>query len=59
MALRGHDQFRLFRQRLRQKIAWASGSSRRLRREEVITDLFPKILYPVSDVVVFVLKEPR
>lgn len=54
----GYGQFRSFRQRLRQGISWANGS-KQSKREEVVTNLFPKILYTVSDVVVFTLKEAR
>lgn len=39
------------------KIAWATGTSG-LSREDVISDLFTKVLYTFSDVVVFVLKNP-
>jgi len=30
-----------------------------VKREDIVIDLFPKLLYAVSTVVVFVLKEPR
>ncbi len=54
----GQDQYRLFRQRMRQGITWANGS-KQAKREEVVRELFPKILYTVSNVVVFVLKEAK
>jgi len=40
------------------KIEWATRASG-LKREDVVADLFPKILYTFSDVVVFVLSNPR
>lgn len=39
-------------------IRWASRGSG-LKREDVVTGLFPKILYTFSDVVVFVLRAHR
>lgn len=47
------DQFWLLRQRARRRIPWKEQQ----KREEAVMDLFPKILYTVSSVVVFVLKE--
>ncbi len=48
---------RRFRDRTRQKIA--KRGHERQRREQVVMDLFPKLLYTFSDVVVFVLKEAK
>lgn len=39
-------------------IKWANQGSG-LKREEVVANLFPKMLYTFSDVVVFVLNNPR
>ncbi|KAH6635987.1 hypothetical protein F5144DRAFT_644463, partial [Chaetomium tenue] len=54
----GVDRVRAFRGRAKRKITWVSGS-KQLRRDEVVRQLFPKILYTISDVVVFVLRASR
>lgn len=40
------------------KLAWASGLRER-SREFAVTNLYPRLLYTFSDVIVFVLKNPR
>ncbi|RYP24694.1 hypothetical protein DL765_000421 [Monosporascus sp. GIB2] len=59
IALRQKRSENVFRKRNElKKIMWANRPSRP-KREQVVVDLFPKLLYTFSDVVVFVLKEAR
>ena len=41
------------------KIAWALGDKERSQREYAVTELYPRVLYTFSDVVVFVLRNPK
>ena len=41
------------------KITWAKGDKEKSKREYAVTELYPKILYTFSDVVVFVLRNPK
>ena len=41
------------------KISWAMGDKEKSKREYAVTELYPKILYTFSDVVVFVLRNPK
>lgn len=46
------------KRKLRKPITWANNSKMQ-SREYAVTTLFPRILYTFSDVVVFILREPR
>jgi hypothetical protein len=48
---------RKIKRRLQKQLKWATGSKR--SREYTVATLFPKILYTFSDVVVFILQEPK
>lgn len=41
------------------KISWAMGDKEKSKREYAVTELYPKVLYTFSDVVVFVLHNPK
>ena len=41
------------------KIAWALGDKEKSQREYAVTELYPRVLYTFSDVVVFVLRNPK
>ena len=41
------------------KIAWALGDKEKSKREYAVTELYPRVLYTFSDVVVFVLRNPK
>ncbi len=41
------------------KISWAMGDKEKSKREYAVTELYPKVLYTFSDVVVFVLRNPK
>ena len=41
------------------KISWAMGDKEKSKREYAVTEFYPKVLYPFSDVVVFVLRNPK
>lgn len=41
------------------KISWAMGDKEKSKREYAVTEFYPKILYTFSDVVVFVLRNPK
>ena len=45
--------------RASRKIAWALGDKEKSKREYGVTELYPRILYTFSDVVVFVLRNPK
>lgn len=40
-------------------ISWAMGDKEKSKREYAVTELYPKVLYTFSDVVVFVLRNPK
>lgn len=41
------------------KLAWALGDKKKSKREYVVTELYPRLLYTFSDVVVFVLRNSK
>ena len=41
------------------KISWALDDKEKSKREFAVTELYPKVLYTFSDVVVFVLRNPK
>ena len=41
------------------KIAWALGDKEKSKREYAVTEVYPRVLYTFSDVVVFVLRNPK
>ena len=41
------------------KLSWALGDKEKSKREFAVTELYPKILYTFSEVVVFVLRNPK
>lgn len=41
------------------KLSWALGDKEKSKREFAVTELYPKVLYTFSDVVVFVLRNPK
>lgn len=41
------------------KISWALGDKEKSKREYAVTELYPRVLYTFSDVVVFVLRNPK
>lgn len=41
------------------KLSWASGDKEKSKREYAVTELYPRVLYTFSDVVVFVLRNPK
>ena len=41
------------------KIKWALGDKEKSKREYAVTELYPRVLYTFSDVVVFVLRNPK
>lgn len=45
--------------KISRKIAWAVGDKEKSKREYAVTELYPKVLYAFSDVVVFVLRNPK
>ena len=49
----------IFRPRARRAIPWAAANTMQRKREVIVRDLFPRVLYTLSDAVVFVLKEAR
>ena len=40
-------------------LKWAHGDKEKSKREYAVTELYPKLLYTFSDVVVFVLRNPK
>ena len=40
-------------------LKWAAGDKEKSKREYVVTELYPRLLYTFSDVVVFVLRNPK
>ena len=40
-------------------LIWATGDLEKSKREYAVTELYPKVLYTFSDVVVFVLRNPK
>lgn len=61
----GDDGLRKFENRCRKsnkvsrKLSWALGDKEKSKREFAVTELYPKVLYTFSDVVVFVLRNPK
>ena len=47
------------RNKVSRKISWALGDKEKSKREFAVTELYPKVLYTFSDVVVFVLRNPK
>ncbi len=47
------------RNKVSRKISWALDDKEKLKREFAVTELYPKVLYTFSDVVVFVLRNPK
>ena len=47
------------RNKVSRKLSWALGDKERSKREFAVTELYPKVLYTFSDVVVFVLRNPK
>lgn len=45
--------------KISRKISWAIGDKEKSKREYAVTELYPKVLYAFSDVVVFVLRNPK
>ena len=40
-------------------LLWATGDKEKSKREYAVTELYPRLLYTFSDVVVFVLRNPK
>ena len=40
-------------------LPWATGDKEKSKREYAVTELYPRLLYTFSDVVVFVLRNPK
>lgn len=40
-------------------LPWAAGDKEKSKREYAVTELYPRLLYTFSDVVVFVLRNPK
>lgn len=47
------------RHRASRKLSWAMNDKEKSKREYAVTELYPRILYTFSDVVVFVLRNPK
>ena len=47
------------RNKVSRKLSWALGDKEKSKREFAVTELYPKVLYTFSDVVVFVLRNPK
>ncbi|KAL8906193.1 MAG: hypothetical protein Q9171_006376 [Xanthocarpia ochracea] len=45
--------------RVSRNLKWAHGDKEKSKREYAVTELYPKLLYTFSDVVVFVLRNPK
>lgn len=45
--------------KISRKISWAIDDTEKSKREYAVTELYPKVLYAFSDVVVFVLRNPK
>ncbi|KAK0515924.1 hypothetical protein JMJ35_001958 [Cladonia borealis] len=45
--------------RVSRKISWATGDKEKAKREYAVTELYPRLLYTFSDVVVFVLRNTK
>ncbi|KAL8765647.1 MAG: hypothetical protein Q9209_007327 [Squamulea sp. 1 TL-2023] len=45
--------------RVSRNLKWAHGNKEKSKREYAVTELYPKLLYTFSDVVVFVLRNPK
>ncbi len=60
-----NDGLRKFEKHIRKsnkvsrKLSWALGDKEKSKREFAVTELYPKVLYTFSDVVVFVLRNPK
>lgn len=56
-----HFRRRLHRkgQGISRKLSWAVGDKEKSKREYAVTELYPKLLYTFSDVVVFVLRNSK
>lgn len=58
---KGRTSRRLHRKgnRVSRNLKWAHGDKEKSKREYAVTELYPKLLYTFSDVVVFVLRNPK
>lgn len=56
---REHEKLSRKRNKVSRKISWALGDKEKSKREFAVTELYPKLLYTFSDVVVFVLRNPK
>lgn len=56
---RKSEKFSEKRKKVSRKISWAMGDKEKSKREFAVTELYPKVLYTFSDVVVFVLRNPK
>lgn len=56
-----HSRGKILRKnnRVSRKISWAMDDKEKSKREYAVTELYPKVLYTFSDVVVFVLRNPK
>lgn len=45
--------------RAARKLSWAMNDKEKSKREYAVTELYPRVLYTFSDVVVFVLRNPK
>lgn len=56
---RKREKFNQKGNKVSRKISWAMGDKEKSKREYAVTELYPKVLYTFSDVVVFVLRNPK
>lgn len=54
-----HAVFRNVRHAADRSLKWAKGDDEKKRREFAVTNLYPRLLYTFTDVVVFVLKSQQ
>ena len=57
--LRIREKLSKKRNKVSRKVSWALGDKEKSKREFAVTELYPKVLYTFSDVVVFVLRNPK